>query len=152
MTTALIRIQQVEILAKLHSEDPEWWNEQLGRIMGGETLEELAILAGVKFGAYWKWIMQDPKREKQYEKALAERKVTLLRRVEDRLFTTALSPSGHPTHADANRAAEILISRNGTLTPGNGGPAINLNVTFVAAENGKPARVINGEARVDSIS
>lgn len=143
----------VKKLAAL-GEDPEWWKEQLEQIADGKSLEEIAVVLQVNFSILRHWIMGDVKREKEYVEAFAEQRRRRKEKIEDRLYKTAMNPTGHPKFADSLRAAEILLgAKNSDAGLVAGGGSINLNVMFVEAKDGRPSQPIidNGGTVIDQV-
>lgn len=68
---------QIEELANRHEGDPDWFLGVCADISNGASLDEayakLAEQYAVSWGAFRNWVKVDPKREEQYQAAIAAR-------------------------------------------------------------------------------
>lgn len=110
---AMTRLQ-IEELANRHEGDPEWFLAVCADISNGDSLDKayakLCEQYAVSWGAFRNWVSVDPKREAQYQAAIAAR--TELRKEKVSANVTDIATVRHGSEVKASdtlRAAEIVL-------------------------------------------
>ena len=131
--------EEWRILAEKNT-DPEWWPSQLELLREGATLEQLSEVVAVRYSIFRNWIRADAEREVSLAEAKREGKTRQMERVLQTTFDTALSSPADPVrHSDKLRAIEILLKPTSTIAISGEKTPSGIQISFVDAENGKPA-------------
>ena len=131
--------EEWRILAEKNT-DPEWGPSQLELLREGATLEQLSEVVAVRYSIFRNWIRADAEREVSLAEAKREGKTRQMERVLQTTFDTALSSPADPVrHSDKLRAIEILLKPTSTIAISGEKTPSGIQISFVDAENGKPA-------------
>ena len=121
--------------------NPEFWPEIVARISDGEFVSTIALELKVNHSILRNWIRGNMQREQEFQQAERDGKQARIQRVLQRVHETAVAEvEDKTTRMEALRAAEIALRQQDTekAPPQKFG---DINIIFVAAENGKPKEV-----------